>query len=321
MIRCRRRSATSCSRWRRIRRSPNSSTPPPTMMRAWDASSRNCCGSRRRCGPCLASRQSRSPWAARRLPEGAHLLILFASANDDEAVFDCPRQFDVDRINIRKSMTFGAGVHLCLGIALARMQLLVAARQTARRLGDISLAIPIEEIRYLPNAALLAMERLPLAFARPTTQWLQRGSSMTCEPTTYRWPRRWTSRRCENRYREERERRIRPEGQRAVRACMPTNGGRTRLQRPAHGSVRTPTVERGRRRRHPRRWLGRRTGRLPLSEGGRRELPNHRAGRRFRRRVVLESIPGTVLRQRLLLLPSASGGNGVRALEEVRRRP
>ena len=79
-------------------------------------------------------------------------------------MFDCPRQFDVDRVNLRKSMTWGAGVHLCLGIALARMQLLVAARQTARRLRDLSLAVPVEDIRYLPNAALLAMESLPLRF-------------------------------------------------------------------------------------------------------------------------------------------------------------
>jgi cytochrome P450 len=108
------------------------------------------------------------------LPEGAHLLILFASANDDEAVFECPRQFDASRINIRKSLTFGAGAHLCLGISLARMQLLVAAKQTARRMKNISLAIPIEDVRYLPNAALLAMERLPLRFAPQTTEGLSR---------------------------------------------------------------------------------------------------------------------------------------------------
>lgn len=102
------------------------------------------------------------------LPEGAHLLILFASANDDDSVFQCPRQFDTSRINLRKSMTFGAGTHLCLGIALARMQLLVAARQVALRLPDLHLAVPVEDIKYLPNAALLAMESLPLTFtARP----------------------------------------------------------------------------------------------------------------------------------------------------------
>ena len=104
------------------------------------------------------------------LPEGAHLLILFASANDDAAVFTCPRQFDSSRTNLRKSLTFGAGVHLCLGIALARMQLLVAARQTARRLRGLKLAIPREEIRYRPNAALLTMERLPLLFTSNSTE-------------------------------------------------------------------------------------------------------------------------------------------------------
>ncbi len=102
------------------------------------------------------------------LPKGAHLLVLFASANDDESVFECPRQFDPSRINLRKSLTFGAGVHLCLGVSLARMQLLVAARQTARRLRGLTLAIPVDEIRYIPNAALLAMESLPLTFTPET---------------------------------------------------------------------------------------------------------------------------------------------------------
>ena len=90
------------------------------------------------------------------------------------------------RTNIRKSLTFGAGVHLCLGIALARMQLLVAARQTARRLRDLSLAIPEEDIRYLPNAALLAMESLPLHFAEQNTDG---AAQMTCDPTTVPAPR------------------------------------------------------------------------------------------------------------------------------------
>ena len=61
-------------------------------------------------------------------------------------------------------MTFGAGIHLCLGISLARMQLRVAAKEIARRMQDIKLAIPIEDIRYLPNVALLTMEELPLKF-------------------------------------------------------------------------------------------------------------------------------------------------------------
>jgi cytochrome P450 len=98
------------------------------------------------------------------LPKGAHLLVLFASANDDETIFAAAREFNMDRSNLTKTMTFGAGIHLCLGISLARMQLRVAAKQIARRMHDIKLAIPVEDIRYLPNVALLTMEELPLTF-------------------------------------------------------------------------------------------------------------------------------------------------------------
>jgi cytochrome P450 len=100
------------------------------------------------------------------LPEGAHLLVLYASANDDESVFSCPRTFDMDRPNLAKQLSFGAGAHLCLGIALARMELRIAGMQIAKRLKDIRLAIPVEEIRYMPTVATLTMQRLPLKFSR-----------------------------------------------------------------------------------------------------------------------------------------------------------
>jgi cytochrome P450 len=101
------------------------------------------------------------------LPEGAHLLLLFASGNDDEAVFDHAREFDIDRRNLVSSLSFGAGAHLCLGISLARMQLRVAAKKVAQRLKDLRLAVPAESIRIIPNVALLAKESLPLRFSPP----------------------------------------------------------------------------------------------------------------------------------------------------------
>jgi cytochrome P450 len=100
------------------------------------------------------------------LPEGAHLLVLYASANDDESVFSGPRSFDMDRPNLAKQLSFGAGAHLCLGVTLARMELRIAGMQIAKRLKDIRLAIPVEEIRYVPTVATLTMERLPLKFSR-----------------------------------------------------------------------------------------------------------------------------------------------------------
>lgn len=41
------------------------------------------------------------------LPEGAHLLLLYASANDDESEFPEPRKFDVERPNLGRHFAFG----------------------------------------------------------------------------------------------------------------------------------------------------------------------------------------------------------------------
>jgi cytochrome P450 len=74
----------------------------------------------------------------------------------------------MDRKNLGRHFSFGAGPHLCLGISLARMELKVACKQIAKRLKDIRLAIPVEDIRYHPTVATLTMERLPLLFSRRT---------------------------------------------------------------------------------------------------------------------------------------------------------
>lgn len=100
------------------------------------------------------------------LPAHAQVCILFASANDDETQFPCPRHLDVSRPNISKHLTFGAGIHLCIGAALARMEIKVAAQEIIKRLDNIRLAMPAEELTYLPTLATQTLERLPLTFSR-----------------------------------------------------------------------------------------------------------------------------------------------------------
>jgi cytochrome P450 len=100
------------------------------------------------------------------LPAYAQVCILFASANDDETQFSSPRSLDVRRPNISKHLTFGAGIHLCIGAALARMEIKVAAREIIKRLDNIRLAIPAAELTYLPTLATQTLERLPLTFSR-----------------------------------------------------------------------------------------------------------------------------------------------------------
>ncbi len=123
---------TFFSRLRRTRQSRLSFTRPPRMIRRWDVSSRNSCVSSRRC--VLVASDHRAGHSRRLSLPKAH--ICSSSSRPPTTTSQCSNAPAIrrGRINIRKSMTFGAGVHLCLGIALARMQLLVAARQTAKRL-------------------------------------------------------------------------------------------------------------------------------------------------------------------------------------------
>jgi cytochrome P450 len=98
------------------------------------------------------------------LPEGAHPLLMYASANDEPEIFPKPRKFDMERANIMKHVSFGGGVHKCVGLALARMEIKVAARQLVRRLGNFRLAIDEQDIAFLPTVATRTMESLPVTF-------------------------------------------------------------------------------------------------------------------------------------------------------------
>jgi cytochrome P450 len=77
-------------------------------------------------------------------------------------VFECPRRFDVNRSNLSKHVAFGVGVHRCIGASLSRMEIKVAAREISRRIDNIKLAVPVEEIQYLPTVATRTIRRLPL---------------------------------------------------------------------------------------------------------------------------------------------------------------
>lgn len=101
-----------------------------------------------------------------KLPKHAHVLVLYASGNDDETKFECPRHFDHTRRNIAQHVAFGVGVHRCVGASLARMEIKVAAREIIKRWDNIKLAIPVEELTYLPTVATRSLERLPMTLSR-----------------------------------------------------------------------------------------------------------------------------------------------------------
>lgn len=71
----------------------------------------------------------------RTIPAGAALLLIPASANRDERQFDDPDRFDIHR-NIPRTMTFGYGMHYCLGAALARLEGRIALDEVLNRFPD-----------------------------------------------------------------------------------------------------------------------------------------------------------------------------------------
>ena len=71
--------------------------------------------------------------------EGADVALLLGSANRDERKYEHPDEFDVFRAS-RQSVGFGFGVHVCLGMHLARMETRVAINTLFDRLPDLRLA-------------------------------------------------------------------------------------------------------------------------------------------------------------------------------------
>lgn len=100
------------------------------------------------------------------LPKGTQMLVVFESGNDDETEFACPQQFDTERSNLGRHVAFGGGVHRCIGAALARMEIKVAARELARRVAQVKLTIPEEKVEYLPTVATHTIKHLPLILVR-----------------------------------------------------------------------------------------------------------------------------------------------------------
>ncbi len=58
----------------------------------------------------------------RQFRAGDWVALFYAAANYDASVFPEPERFDMDRKNLNKQLTFGVGIHHCLGSALARME-------------------------------------------------------------------------------------------------------------------------------------------------------------------------------------------------------
>jgi cytochrome P450 len=83
----------------------------------------------------------------KRIREGDKVVVWFVSGNRDEEVFPDADRFDVGR-DPNPHMTFGSGgPHVCLGMHLARLEVLVMFQELLPRLKDVELTGPVERLR------------------------------------------------------------------------------------------------------------------------------------------------------------------------------
>jgi cytochrome P450 len=94
---------------------------------------------------------------------GADVALLLGAANRDERKYDDPDRYDMFR-EVRQHLGFGFGVHVCLGMHLARMESRVAVNTLFDRLGPFTLD-PDEPSPHIEGMAFRSPLSLPVVFA------------------------------------------------------------------------------------------------------------------------------------------------------------
>jgi cytochrome P450 len=94
------------------------------------------------------------------IPAGAAVTLVVASGNRDEDAFDAPDRFDITR-KPNRHLSFGSGIHYCLGDWLGRKQSQMALRAFLDRFQDIHM--PQQDLRWYKNIAVRRLSGLSLS--------------------------------------------------------------------------------------------------------------------------------------------------------------
>jgi cytochrome P450 len=95
---------------------------------------------------------------------GEGVIVPLHVANRDPEIFAGPDHLDLNRENVRQHVTFGYGIHQCLGQPLARAELQIVLPEIFRRLPDLRVTVPLEEIRFKQNTMVYGVRELPVAW-------------------------------------------------------------------------------------------------------------------------------------------------------------
>lgn len=98
------------------------------------------------------------------VPAGAMVEVRFGAANRDPRQFGCPADVDLERKNSSSHLSFGAGIHMCIGNQLARGELRLAFQALTRRLARMRFARGSDSVRWIDNYTAYGPNQLWMAF-------------------------------------------------------------------------------------------------------------------------------------------------------------
>jgi cytochrome P450 PksS len=96
-----------------------------------------------------------------RLKKGDRIMVMLAAANMDPEANACPQQLDLER-RPNRHISFGTGIHFCLGHQLARIEGICALQALFTRWPKLRLAVEPEQIRWRKRLGLRSIETLPV---------------------------------------------------------------------------------------------------------------------------------------------------------------
>lgn len=99
-----------------------------------------------------------------RMKRGDKIIASLAAANSDPAMFPDPQRIDFARENAARHAGFGGGIHLCLGLQLARAEAQVAVERLFARWPKLDVGVPQDQREWITRLGIHGYRSLPVKF-------------------------------------------------------------------------------------------------------------------------------------------------------------
>jgi cytochrome P450 len=93
------------------------------------------------------------------IKKGDQVIMWYASGNRDDAAIDNSHEFIIDRPQARQHLSFGFGIHRCMGNRVAELQLRIMWEEIMKRFKFVEV---VGEVKRLPSNFVLGITEMPV---------------------------------------------------------------------------------------------------------------------------------------------------------------